>query len=71
MQESRLARIFHDLLSATAEMAFLPGVLLSRTLQGTVQLRLWFARVLVIALLHVHLHGFVAPNHEIARPGKG
>jgi len=35
-----LARMFHELLAATADMAVLPGVLGCRTLRRTVQVRL-------------------------------
>jgi hypothetical protein len=35
-----LARIFHELLAATTDMAVLPGVLGCRTLRRTVQVRL-------------------------------
>jgi hypothetical protein len=35
-----LARIFHESLAATADMAVLPGVLGCRTLRRTVQVRL-------------------------------
>ncbi len=35
-----LARIFHELLAATTDMAALPGVLGCRTLRRTVQVRL-------------------------------
>jgi len=35
-----LARMFHELLTATADMAVLPGVLGCRTLRRTVQVRL-------------------------------
>jgi len=37
---SRLARIFHELLAATTDLAVLPGVLGCRPLQRTVQVRL-------------------------------
>jgi len=35
-----IARIFHELLAATTDMAVLPGVLGCRTLRRTVQVRL-------------------------------
>jgi hypothetical protein len=39
---NNLARMFHELLAATTDMAVLPGVLGCRPLQRTVQVRLGF-----------------------------
>jgi len=40
IERKALARIFHDSLAATTDMAVLPGVLRCRTLRRTVQVRL-------------------------------
>ena len=60
-----LARIFHELPAATADMSVLPGVLRYRTLRRTVQVRLAI-RSLAVARWHSHLHGLATPINEIS-----
>jgi hypothetical protein len=60
-----LARIFHESLAATTDMAVLPGVLGCRTLRRTVQVRLG-TNNLAVARWHAHLRGLAAAIHEIS-----
>ena len=71
-----LARMFHELLAATADMAVLPGVLGCRTLRRTVQVRLGSnpavprdefpgtRRKRLRCAWYVHLHGLATAIHE-------
>ena len=68
-----LARIFHESLAATMDIAVLPGVLGCRPLLRTVQVRLgpipryrW-----TVARWHAHLHGLATAIHEISGLGSG
>ena len=62
-----LARIFHESLAATTDMAVLPGVLGCRPLRRTVQVRLGIPRYRgTVARLHTHLHGLATAIHEIS-----
>ena len=65
-----LARIFHELLAATEDMAVLPGVLGCRTLRRTLQVRLGILPP-AVAQWHSHLHGLATAIPEtpgLARP---
>ena len=63
-----LARMFHESLAATTDMAVLPGVLGCRPLRRTVQVRLGpIPRYRgTVARWHTHLHGLVTAIHEIS-----
>ena len=63
-----LARIFHESLAATTDMAVLPGVLGCRLLRRTVQVRLGpIPRYRgTVARWHAHLRGLATEIHEIS-----
>ena len=58
-----LARIFHELLAATADMTVLPGVLGCGTLRRTVQVRLGIQPP-AVAQWRSHLHGLATATYE-------
>jgi len=68
-----LARIFHELLAATTDLAVLPGVLWCRPLRRTVQVRLGTNTLRLLGTRrkrlrcawHAHLCGLATPIHEI------
>jgi hypothetical protein len=63
-----LARIFHESLAATTDMAVLPGVLGCRPLRRTVQVRLGpIPRYRgTVARWRAHLRGLATAIHEIS-----
>ena len=65
-----LARIFHELLAATTDLAVLPGVLWCRPLRRTTQVRLGpIPRYRgTVARWQVHLRGLATAIHEIYGP---
>ena len=66
MQPATVARIFHESLAATTDMAVLPGVLgcriLRRTVLGTPR-----NQHPAVARWHAHLRGLATAIHEISR----
>ena len=57
MMKHALARMFHELPAATADMAVLPGVLGCRTLRRIPRSAGW----------HAHLHGLATAIHKTSR----
>jgi hypothetical protein len=66
-----LARIFHESLTVTTDMAVLPGVLGCRSLRRTVQVRLGINPAVrgTVARWHAHLRGLATAIHEISGLG--
>ena len=66
-----LARIFHELLAATTDLAVLPGVLGCRPLRRTVEVRLGTNPAVrgTVARWHAHLCGLAKAVHEISGLG--
>ena len=65
---AHLARMFHESLTTTTDMAVLPGVLGCRSLRRTIQVRLG-TNTLRLPRWHAHLRGLVTAIHKTSGLG--